>query len=301
VVTWSSNNQDGLLGGAFAQRFSSAGLAVGAEFQVNTFTASTQDSPKVAADADGDFVVTWWSNNQDGSNGGIFAQRFSSAGSRVGVEFQVNTFTTLFQIRPSVAAAANGDFVVAWESGNQDGAGYGIFGQRFSSTGAAVGVEFQVNTFTASTQAFPSMAANTNGDFVVAWRSTAQDGSGYGVFAQSFSSAGTRVGPELQVNTFTMLDQHHAVASAAAGAFVVAWASPNQDGSSLEVFAQRLGPPKVLDIDANGSVIALGDGLLVVRYLFGFTGTTLVTGAVDEMHCDQCTALEIQMYLAPLV
>src|SRR5262249_45008621 len=33
-----------------------------------------------------------------------------------------------------VAAAANGDFVVAWHSYSQDGSSYGVFGQRFSTS-----------------------------------------------------------------------------------------------------------------------------------------------------------------------
>ena len=32
----------------------------------------------------------------------------------VGSEFQVNTFTTNYQLRPSVSVDADGDFVVVW-------------------------------------------------------------------------------------------------------------------------------------------------------------------------------------------
>ncbi len=41
----------------------------------------------------------------------IFAARFNSAGALLGGEFQVNTYTTSIQRRPSVAAESNGDFV----------------------------------------------------------------------------------------------------------------------------------------------------------------------------------------------
>src|SRR5690348_16538005 len=36
-----------------------------------------------------------------------------------------------------------------------------------------------------------------------------------------------------------------------------------------------------LDVDLNGHADALTDGLLIVRYLFGFTGTALTNGVVD--------------------
>lgn len=35
-----------------------------------------------------------------------------------------------------------------------------------------------------------------------------------------------------------------------------------------------------LDIDDDGETIALTDGLLIIRHLFGFSGDALVTGAV---------------------
>jgi hypothetical protein len=50
----------------------------------------------------------------------------------------------------------------------------------------AVGSEFQVNTYTPFYQRFPSVAATDISQFVVAWQSNPQDGSGYGVFGQRF-------------------------------------------------------------------------------------------------------------------
>jgi hypothetical protein len=51
-----------------------------------------------------------------------------------------------------------------------------------------------------------------------------------------------------------------------------------------------------LDIDDDGSLGALTDGLLVLRYLFGFTGSTLTAGAVGN-DCDRCDAAAIVPYL----
>jgi hypothetical protein len=54
-----------------------------------------------------------------------------------------------------------------------------------------------------------------------------------------------------------------------------------------------------LDIDGNGLIDALTDGLLVLRYLFGFNGATLTTGAVGD-GCTRCDAATIQAYLGTL-
>jgi hypothetical protein len=84
----------------------------------------------VAADEHGNFVVVWESYGQDGDFGGIFGQRLDMLGLQ-GSEFRVNSYTTSFQNAPAIAQSPDGDFVVAWHSYDQDGTGYGVFGQRY--------------------------------------------------------------------------------------------------------------------------------------------------------------------------
>jgi hypothetical protein len=56
-----------------------------------------------------------------------------------------------------------------------------------------------------------------------------------------------------------------------------------------------------LDVDGDGNTEPLTDGLLVLRFLFGFTGTTLTTGAVNLVDCTRCDAATIEPYLQGLV
>ena len=56
----------------------------------------------------------------------------------------------------------------------------------------------------------------------------------------------------------------------------------------------------VLDVDLDGETEPLSDGLLVLRFLFGFTGQSLTNGAVDLGDCTRCEASAIVDYLAPL-
>ena len=95
-------------------------------------------------------------------------------------EFQVNTYTTSFQTHASVAADADGDFVVVWESYGSSGtdtSGFSIQGQRYASGGSPQGAEFQVNSYTTSDQQYPSVAAAADGDFVVVWNSAGSSGT----------------------------------------------------------------------------------------------------------------------------
>jgi hypothetical protein len=240
VVTWQSTNQDTSGYGVYAQRYNAAGVAQGSEFQVHTVTANSQGSPAIAMDSDGDFVIVWDSGSQDGSSTGVYAQRFNSAGVAQGSEFRVNTFTTNAQSLAAVAMDADGDFVIAWGSNGQDGSGYGIFAQRYNAAGVAQGSEFQVNTYTTSTQGVAAIAMDAAGNFVVSWNSSLQDSGTGGVYAQRFNSAGVAQGSEFQVNTYTTGTQSgSAIAMDSDGDFVIAWQSSGQDGSSNGIYAQR--------------------------------------------------------------
>ncbi len=55
------------------------------------------------------------------------------------------------------------------------------------------------------------------------------------------------------------------------------------------------------DIDGDGEQLPLTDGSLLLRYLFGFTGATLTTGAVDMTDCTRCTAPAIEAYIESLL
>ncbi len=240
VVVWQNFGQDGSGLGVYAQRFDSAGVAQGAEFRVNTVTTNDQESPAVAMNAVGDFVVTWQSDGQDGSGTGIYAQRYTAAGVPQGIEFRVNTFTANFQVAPTVAMDVDGDFVVTWTSNTQDGAGYGSYAKRYNSAGLVQGSEFRVNTTTVGSQGDTSVAMADDGDFVISWSSSSQDGSGLGVYAQRYNATGLMEGGEFRVNTFTpSMQRAPSVAMDADGDFVVAWESLDQDGKNFGIYAQR--------------------------------------------------------------
>jgi hypothetical protein len=233
------------------QRYASDGSPQGAEFQVNTYTTQSQIHAAVAADADGDFVVVWDSNGSTGTDTSyrsIQGQRYNSAGSKRGTEFQINTFTTNYQRFPSVAADAEGNFVVVWHSYGSSGtdtSSYSIQGQRYRAGGATRGAEFQVNTYTTAFQRNPSVAADIDGDFVVVWQSYGSSGtdtSGYSIQGQRYTSGGSTEGAEFQVNTYATSDQEFPSVATAAAEFVVVWdsfGSSATDTSSESIQGQR--------------------------------------------------------------
>jgi hypothetical protein len=245
IVVWQSAGTDDPTGGIYGQRFTSASkpARAGSQFRVNTTTTGSQTVPSVATDGTGNFVVVWSSLSVDQTVLQVLGQRYASTGAPVGPEFRINTFTTgtppFTTSAPSVASDPNGNFVVVWHIYDHDGQGYGVFGQRFASTGVPLGPEFRVNTITTAAQRKPAVARATDGSFVVAWHSN-QSLSYHRIYAQRYDAAGAPLGTEFQVNTFTGHQQYNpSVASDGPGNFMVAWQSYNQDLDKFEVYARR--------------------------------------------------------------
>jgi len=254
------------------------------EFIVNSYTNGRQGDPSIASLSDGGFVIVWESDGPDGDRFGIYGQRFHADGTPNGSEFQINTHTSNWQIGPSVTSLSDDGFLVTWTSSWQDGYGGGIYGQRFHADGTSNGSEFQINTFTNTSQTDPSIASLSGGDFVVIWQSSdGQDGSGDGIYGQRYNADSTPNGGEFQVNTYTDDDQSNpAVAGLSDGSFVVTWHSVGQDGSDEGVYGQRYnadGSPNSGEFQVNttteesqgGSFIAaLPDGGFIVAWTSHF-------------------------------
>jgi len=279
-------------------------MSAGSETLVNSYTSGNQQSPQVASDSRGDYVVTWvsvgtqYNRSEDGSGYGVYAQRYNAAGVAQGGEFRVNSTTANAQTSPSVAMDATGDFVIVWESYDQATAHshYDIYGQRFNASGAREGGEFQINTYTSGDQTSPAVAMDATGDFVVTWTSQGQNGDDYstGAYAQRYNSSGTREGSAFLVSTSTMESSAEAVvAMDAAGGFVIAW---TQSFSGL--LAQRFSKTGV----AQGSEIVVGGNVGAHSVAMDSTGDFVVAfhaytdgpGTFDSIFAERYNASGIE-------
>ena len=179
----------------------------GSTFQVNTTPKRPASDAVVGMDAAGNFVVVWTSATRDGSGRGIAAQRFDSAGTPVGSEFQVNSYTTGDQMRPSVARAASGEFVVVWQGDSAAGAPTGIFAQRFDAAGEPIGSEFQVNALTTAAAEHPDVVVDPTGGFAVSWQGQPSAATGWDIYVRRFDAAGLAASPEFRANQTVTGDQ----------------------------------------------------------------------------------------------
>ena len=74
----------------------------------------------------------------------------------------------------------------------------------------------------------------------------------------------------------------------------------NCSSAQLEPILEQCGTDGTSDVDGNGEVDALTDGLLIIRYLFGSRGDSLIEGSVAN-DCSRCTATDIENYLQGLL
>jgi hypothetical protein len=242
VVAWVNNAKLGAGDAILAQRYNSSGAVQGSEIQINTITSGQgkQAQPHVAMDAEGDFVVAWLSINTSGGLYNVEAARYNASGVVQNSEFQVNPVNVHGQTDPAVAMDTAGDFVITWSS-NQGGVSYNIYAQRYNSSGATVGSEFQVNTDVRENpdnqDLQPSVAMDPAGDFTIAWEGNVGEYTGayatygvYGTFARRYNSSGTAQGNQFAVGTSKLATVDYpgslespSVSMDATGDFVIAW------------------------------------------------------------------------------
>ena len=148
VVVWSSLVDPGVLDYGFVGRlFASNGNPMGGELLIASYTTGVEREPAVAINGE-DFVVVWRSEGSYGDDPGmsIQLQRLDSAGTLLGDQMQVNTYTSFSQNSPQVASLTGNGFVVVWDEGDYlADYSFNVRGQRFDSTGSKAGTEFKVD------------------------------------------------------------------------------------------------------------------------------------------------------------
>lgn len=128
VVVWDGDPNLARLDDIHARCFEPNGAPHSDAFLVNTLCEGPQQWPQVATNDANAFVVVWQHEHDDPNLAtDIFARQCDMAGRAIGTEVRLNACVAGKQRYPEVSMAADGSFVSAWESDDQDGSGYGIF------------------------------------------------------------------------------------------------------------------------------------------------------------------------------
>ena len=193
IVTWNSNGQISSYD-IFAQIYKADGTRIGSEFLVNTNTTDSQFAPEVTTLADGGFLITWSSMGQDGSNLVVYAQRFDTNGTCLGLEFRVNIFTTNDQFKAFPASLGEEGFVILWQSYNQLGQNYEIYMQKYDLNGNSLfTTDMRVNNYITDDQSRVAAAVSKDNSILAVWNSNYQDGNKFGIYARLLNVDGDSI------------------------------------------------------------------------------------------------------------
>lgn len=176
LVAWLGNSADHEPS-VFAHLYTLPSTEVGSETLLTNYVGLEDNPPAAAMNLGREAVVAWESYAEDGSGLGIFAQMLDAVGNPIGARINVNQVTLGNQSSPAVARARDGAFVIAWESEDEDGSGYGVYAQRYSATGVPEGGVFRVNSVTEGDQKAPAVAIGADGHFIILWEGRSGDGS----------------------------------------------------------------------------------------------------------------------------
>ncbi|MDP1724227.1 MAG: Ig-like domain-containing protein [Alphaproteobacteria bacterium] len=281
-MTWTDNASNNF--NITARIFRRDGVAITSEFTINETLPGEQStnlnvSPydryhrTIASDTNGNFVVTWRSDQDAGQGFNIYARRFDQNGIALGAEFRVNNINVAGDQRFSVVAMApDGRFAIVWQSEAGTNSSE-IFGQMYNADGTANGGEFRLNQTLTGAQVHPSIAMDAKGNLYAVWDSpNIVNGAANDIILRKFDLNGLALTNEFRVNTITNADQiDPSIAIDESGQFiVVAWESDHS--GTKDVYTQRLFAPSfsaektgfvdVLDVNnANNAPILDNSGI----------------------------------------
>jgi Ca2+-binding RTX toxin-like protein len=240
------------------------------DFLVSESSFGIQNGVRLAALPNGGFIAVW---HDDAS--GVVARFYDADGNAVGSEFPVGDVVGR---EPSVAILSNGNLVISWLHENSPG-DFDVCARIFDSTGAPVGDEFTVNTYSGSPSLGSNVTALAGGGFVVTWDVYYGNSD---VRAQVYAADGSKIGGEVVV---TGPSQSYSggstVAALAGGGFVVTWGdyadviggagNPGVRAQLFDASGAKVGGViavnSVLEgVQGAGSATALPDGGFIVAW-----------------------------------
>jgi hypothetical protein len=232
VMVWDGPGTGGVTG-VWARRFDSQGAALTDEFAISS-TGGT--GSRISASAEGGFLVTW-------ETGEVYGQLYDASASKVGLTFQVNSYTTSTQNHNSATYLADGSFVVTWTSVGQSGGSTGVYARHFDAQGEAISSEFLVGLGIADT--FADVSANPGGGYGIIWDNALTSDKGQ-IFLQRYTGGDAKAGALVVVSQTQTTGQGHAAVSF------------QSDGSFMAVWSKRVNPTSDNNVIYGRRFTALG-------------------------------------------
>ena len=200
VVVWEDDKDENGYYQILARGFNADGSERFHDITVNSVGKGQQFKPAVAMASDGRFVVVWEDDQDENGYYQILARGFNADGTERFHDITVNTDYHGQQLKPVVAMASDGSFVVAWQDDrNENGFGE-ILARGFNANGTERFHDITVNSVGKGQQLKPAIAIVSNGRFFVAWQDDEDEDGFYRVFARGFNADGTARFGDIEVH-----------------------------------------------------------------------------------------------------
>jgi len=216
-----------------------ASLPTQAEFAVNAQTEGDQGDSYNCTNESGRSVIVWRSSRDESSGYASCGRVIDAYGNYLSDEFRVHTYFLRNQMYPCVSLDAASNFLCTWDSYNQDGTVYSVFGQWYTPDVVRDGPEFCQHVTTEGNQIHSNTAMWPDGSYLIVWQSYGHDGDGWGVYGQRYGADRNMVGPEFRLSAMTADHQQYPTVSAFDdGRFVVSWDTWDPSWNPIGVYGR---------------------------------------------------------------
>ncbi|MBB4041511.1 Ca2+-binding RTX toxin-like protein [Microvirga flocculans] len=232
VVSWIEKVSGTSSATVYQQRYDANGVAQGAQVAING-SLPVQDAKHLAMTAlpNGEWLVTWQAF--DGSNFGVFQQRFNASGvPQLGTDGQrinIKTdghqrFADIVALKDDPLNPSDGGWVVVWVDGDTFDASANIYMQRYSAAGVPLSASDMPVATQNGKQTFPKVSALPDGGWIVVWQGIGADGTD-DIFLQRYSATGTADQPIVVNTASNATEEEPNIAIHSDGSFAVTWMS----------------------------------------------------------------------------
>lgn len=180
-----------------ARRFNAAGRPIGRQFALSDGDLGLESAPQAVRLASGRVMVVW-QTKVDRDPAGVYGRFLGARGVPHGEPFRIDDPIDEAGERPALAPLPGGGFAVTWQECCDAGGSPDVMARAFAGNGTALGAPFRVNAEARGDQVWPTVAAGSDGDLLVAWMGpgAGNEGREFRVYGQKVATDGTRIGPE---------------------------------------------------------------------------------------------------------
>ncbi|MCT4715741.1 Ig-like domain-containing protein [Enterobacteriaceae bacterium H18W14] len=231
----------------YGRQYAADGSPVTGQMVIATTTLNSigwQPLPAIDTLSNGTVAITYTIYSGTSTGYESAALIYDPVAHKAGTPFVVNQTVARDQASPNVSALDNGNFVVTWDSNNNEGpdqTGFSVWGRVYDENGNALSNEFIINTPTAGDQHLAKVVSYADGSFVAVFISATDGAPGagtYGIYAQYFDPQGNKVGQQMQINQLSRGDQIEVDATfLEGGQLYVTWTDEgvaDGDGSAIK-------------------------------------------------------------------